>query len=317
MPELPEVECVRRGLEPHLLGAIVADVTVLRREMIVAPGDPAGGFSRQRTSRTPSESPKRRSNPGPVALYAGDLLQGLTIHRLERRGKQLAIIASDGSTPKTPSCGQALVIQLGMTGQVLLVSEAPTVPPLNHVHLRWSLRANQRQSTTDALVFRDPRRFGGVRIFRTVDDLHAHWATTLGPDALSITSDELAQAISGSGRAIKAALLDQTVLAGVGNIYADEALFQACISPRRIARRLKHAEVDSLAAQIRSVLARAIACGGSTLRDYVTPNGQPGSYQLDHAAYGRAGRPCVRCRTPLRSAMIAQRTTTWCPQCQR
>lgn len=311
MPELPEVESIRRALHGQLVGATVRGVSVLRRDVIVGLGDPQGGFSRQRSERSASNAAT-----SPTALRPGDLLDGFIIDRLERRGKQLAII---GRLPK-PSppriAERALVVQLGMTGQLLL-GEAPSNPrSLAHVHIRWDL-APAKSRTAHTLLFRDPRRFGGVRIFESSDALYEHWATALGPDALSITPEHLARSLTDSQRAIKAALLDQAVLAGVGNIYADEALFRAGISPRRLAAKVRASEAEPLAESIRAVLEHAILRGGSTLRDYVTPDGQPGTYQLAHNVYGRAGQPCPRCGGKLKSATIAQRTTTWCPNCQR
>jgi formamidopyrimidine-DNA glycosylase len=164
-------------------------------------------------------------------------------------------------------------------------------------------------------LFRDPRRFGGLWSFPSQDALQTRWST-LGPDALSITTKQLAEAIANSRRHIKAALLDQAVLAGVGNIYADESLFLASIRPKRLAKALKASEIAALAAAIRQTLANSIATGGSTLRDYRDANGQAGSSQLTHAVYGRAGDLCIRCGSGLKSAQVSQRTTVWCPHCQ-
>ncbi len=320
MPELPEVECLRQSLlhpQPSqptgLIGQRVVSVRVLRRDVLTAPGDPPGGLSRTQTTR-------RAALPAPANITDQDLLVGQTIHQIERCGKQLAIWAVNPAGERS-----ALLVRLGMTGQLLLNAHKPTsTAGLSHIHVEWLLTNTPALSidtphattpTTTRLIFRDPRRFGGVQIARTERDVQSAWSE-LGPDALTITDHQLAEALSRSSRAIKAALLDQSVLAGVGNIYADEALWAARLSPRRMCRRLKLAEVATLAQAIRTVLNRAVLAGGSTLRDYVNGRGEAGTFQSNHAVYGRAGLPCPRCLQPLASAIIAQRTTVWCRACQ-
>jgi formamidopyrimidine-DNA glycosylase len=290
MPELPEVECLRRSLEPHLIGRTISSATLRRQDIC----------------EVFTESRPRRATPA-------DLLQGLTISELHRRGKQLAILSQQGPL---------LVVHLGMTGQLLFSPSPPGGGPgwarrkssaskQTHVHALWTLAKDAGQ-----LLFRDPRRFGGLWTFPSLDALTATRWSTLGPDALSVTASQLTEALKGSRRAVKAALLDQAVLAGVGNIYADESLFLAGIHPRRLASALKPTQIDALASAIREVLARSISTGGSTLRDYRDANGQAGTSQLNHAVYGRAGQACLRCSTRLRHAQVAQRTTVWCPNCQ-
>ncbi len=291
MPELPEVECLRRSLEPHLIGRTVSRA-ILRRQ------DICEVFTESRRAR--------HATPA-------DLLQGLTISHLHRRGKQLAILSHQGPL---------LVVHLGMTGQLLFSPSPPgggpgwgrrnrASPKQTHVHATWTLSNSAGQ-----LLFRDPRRFGGLWTFPSLDALTTTRWSTLGPDALTVTAPQLADALKGSRRATKAALLDQAVLAGVGNIYADESLFIAGINPRRLASALKPPQIDALASAIREVLARSISTGGSTLRDYRDANGQAGSSQLTHAVYGRSAQACLRCSTRLRHAQVAQRTTVWCPNCQ-
>lgn len=274
VPELPEVESLRRSLTP-LIGRRVVTLDVARWD-IVAP-----------TSRRPDRN---------------SLLVGAQIVELKRHGKHLAILAHDG---------RALDIHLGMTGQLLLI--APDRPPAarDHIHITWTL------DDRSTLAFRDPRRFGGIRAHPTLNDLlETRWAA-LGPDALTLTGDHLAAALKTSGRPIKAALLDQGVVAGIGNIYADESLFLAGIQPARMARCLRTDQIHTLADAIRSTLARAIEAGGSTLRDFVRADGAPGAYQTGHTVYGRAGKLCLSCGSVLKCAQVAQRTTVWCPRCQR
>lgn len=275
MPELPEVETIRRTLAARVVGLRVSRVTLARADVVT----------------------------GQHSAHA--LLQGATVARLDRRGKQLAIIAEDG---------RVLLVHLGMSGQLRRVGPGDTVARQDHVHAVWTLR-DGTDGSAGALVFRDPRRFGGLWTLAGEPALRARWAS-LGPDALEITGAGLAAACARTRRAIKAVLLDQRALAGVGNIYADEALFAARVHPARAACGLRNHEVEHLASSIRAVLLRAIEAGGSTLRDYVNGDGAPGAFALQHAVYGRAGEPCRQCSANLRADVLGQRTTVWCPSCQ-
>lgn len=295
MPELPEVEHTRRTLGPHLLGRTVEAARLLRRDIAVAPGDPPGGFSR---------SPKRRHDT-PRRLTRADLLAGERIASLDRRGKQLAIVAGSG---------RALLVHLGMTGHLAWRPPNDPAPAPPHVHAEWSL-ADHRGRDAGRLLFRDPRRFGGLWILRSPGDLAARWEV-LGPDALTITPDLLAPRLAATRRPIKAALLDQAVIAGVGNIYADEALFLARIHPATPADRVIVDQTAALAAAIRQVLHESLEAGGSTLRDYLDAAGRAGAYQNAHRVYGRAALPCPACGTTLLSLRLGQRTTVACPSCQ-
>lgn len=295
MPELPEVERVARTLAPIIVGLRVVTADLRRPDIVEG------------------------------EATAPALLKGAKIARVARHGKQLAILSEDG---------RALVVQLGMTGQLTArrpgVSGDPQPWPDGdrHVHAIWDLEGGSDEGAVDAagtrrraggrvrMVFRDPRRFGGLTPIGSVEALAARWAE-LGPDALEVTGAGLWDALRGTRRAVKAALLDQRVVAGVGNIYADEALHAAKIRPSRSARRLGAERAGALAASVRAVLAAAVEAGGSTLRDFVDADGEPGSYRDRHQVYGRGGEACRRCGAPLRSGVIAQRTTVWCPACQK
>ncbi len=311
MPELPEVETIRRTLAPHLLGRVVSAVALARRDIV-------------------------KGSSTPLAL-----LKGRVVRALERKGKQLAILAAPDA---------ALVIHLGMTGQLLFLParakpEQPehtkhrsiarmlgmsAGPPQripwspgarvqedpDHIHCRWRL-SDPDGSPVGTLLFRDPRRFGRLFTFLSHDALNTAWAR-LGPDALDpppLDHPSLLR-LWRSRRAIKAALLDQQCLAGVGNIYADEALFRAHLHPGRPASRLTTAERIRLLLSIRDILRTAVDARGSTLRDYRTADGSLGSFQLAHQVYGRATQPCPQCASLLRAITIAQRTTVFCPTCQ-
>lgn len=270
MPELPEVESVRRSLEPHVVGRRVVAVDARRRGVITGDASPAG------------------------------LLQGGRIERIDRLGKQLALVADDG---------RVVCVHLGMTGSLRYLAEAnaPTEP---HVHLAWRLAGG------GTIGFRDPRRFGGVWTFPSLAELRRLRWDALGPDALAITPRQLHAALARKRTPLKAALLDQAVLAGLGNIYVDELLFACRLSPLRPACTLGADEVRRMVPAMRRLLQRAIRAGGSTLRDYVDGQGNAGGFQLRHQVYGRAGQPCRRCRTALLADTIAGRTTVHCPTCQ-
>ncbi|MCE7973079.1 MAG: bifunctional DNA-formamidopyrimidine glycosylase/DNA-(apurinic or apyrimidinic site) lyase [Leptolyngbya sp. PLA1] len=276
MPELPEVESVRRTLEPRLLGARVTAATLRRPDILsTPPGEPRASTNRR-------------------------LLVGGRITTLCRQGKQLAMLTHDG---------RACIVQLGMTGSLRWSSEPPAGDPSHHVHCIWTLGRGR-----GCLWFADPRRFGGLTSLRETS-LPTHWAA-LGPDALSISGAHLRHTLELSRRAVKASLLDQRTLAGVGNIYADEALFVAKLSPHAPCCSLPPAAWENLAQAIRSILTQAVAAGGSTLRDYRDGEGNAGRYQARHNVYGRAGLPCPACGSPLSSGLLAQRTTVWCSACQ-
>lgn len=288
MPELPEVEHLRRALERSVSNRRVTRATLARRDVVARPSDPPGGFSRAKfapTSRVPR----------------AELLQGATIDALLRHGKQLAITTHEGPT---------LCIHLGMSGRLTRLEPGATNPHPDHVHAHWTLDDGAR------LIFRDPRRFGGIWTFPSPEALHASRWSTLGPDALTITAASLARLLARANRPVKAALLDQSLIAGLGNIYADEALFSARINPATNARALDRDDARRLASAIRATLRKAVSHGGSTLRDYRDADGNPGAFQRSHRVYARAGLPCTTCNESLCSDTIAQRTTVWCPVCQ-
>jgi formamidopyrimidine-DNA glycosylase len=193
-----------------------------------------------------------------------------------------------------------------MTGRLLFTS--PDSPLAAHTHARLSLASGNE------LRFVDPRRFGRLE-FRDLRRKEGFSAT--GAEPLSIAPKDFATLFQGRRLAIKAALLNQTLLAGVGNIYADESLFRAGIRPRRMAGRLKASELEQLRLALCEVLEHAIRLGGSSVSDYVDADGVRGFFQLEHCVYQRTGQPCRRCQTPIRRIVVAGRGTHYCPQCQR
>ncbi len=286
MPELPEVETVRRTLLRHVSGLIVGRVQV-RQPSVVG-----------RRSTDASRNGTR--------VAAADLLHGARIANCLRLGKQLALEAADG---------RFLRVQLGMTGQLLVLPARPGRDEPNHLHLIWHLRRSGERRATLRLCFRDVRRFGVVWPACNRVELDETWAL-LGPDALTIRAAALRGALAKTSRPLKAALLDQDRLAGVGNIYADESLFRAGLHPLTPAASLTMDEGARLARAVRAVLRQAVDVGGSTIRDYLDAEGQAGYFQTRHNVYGRAGLPCRGCGTPLVGIRVIGRATVFCPTCQ-
>ena len=273
MPELPEVETIRRQLEPELRGRIFT-----------------AADSHWSSKFTP-------------ALDA----VGAMIERIGRRGKYLIFVLDDG---------HELIAHLGMTGQFSITQAGANTGPQcsdhgTHVRALWTLD-DERQ-----LVYRDVRRFGRLHVvqagdYRAIATLHQ-----MGPEPLGdqFSGEHLHAAVSKSSRAIKTQLLSQRPVAGVGNIYADEALFLARINPK--ATRVGRSRCDLLAQTIQHVLSAGIQNGGTTLRDYVHVDGGGGSNQHALQIYGRGGQPCLACARPLRTTTLDGRTTTYCGTCQR
>ncbi|MEA2735080.1 MAG: formamidopyrimidine-DNA glycosylase, partial [Humisphaera sp.] len=222
-------------------------------------------------------------------------LTGKTITGLTRRGKRIVFSIDDNDS---------FFIHLGMTGRLMV--EPADAPLAIHTHLILDL-GNRQQ-----LRFRDPRRFGEIR-WLGCDSCDEK----MGPEPLAIRSAQLATRLSRTTRAIKNALMDQTVVAGLGNIYVDESLFDARIHPLAPANRLKLAQVAALTKSIKRVLKRAITHRGSTLRDYADADGNAGGFQRLHRVYDRKGKPCPRCKTPIERIVLGGRSTHFCPNCQR
>lgn len=288
MPELPEVETVRRGLAPVMEGAIFASVETRRSDL-----------------RFPLPTDFRRR------------LQGNEVIALRRRGKYLIADLSSG---------ESLISHLGMTGRFTVSAAAGASRPGDfynagsvdpaHDHVSFLMRRPSGQCRID---YNDPRRFGFMDIEPTGSlDKSRHFAG-MGPEPMSpdFTPEDLGAALSGRSAPIKAALLDQGVVAGLGNIYVCEALFRAKISPRRQARNLSPAKTALLCQTIREVLAEAIEAGGSTLRDFAAADGAPGIFQDRFQVYGRDLEPCPCCGSPIRRLVQSGRSTFYCAACQR
>jgi formamidopyrimidine-DNA glycosylase len=287
VPELPEVETVRRGLAEKFVGRRIERVEVGRDRAV------------RRTSR--EELTARLT--GRRALDA------------RRRGKYLLF---------TLDSGDEMMIHLRMSGQVLIASPELERPDHCHVVLTLGARVEQsdRSNPPEELRFIDPRTFGEVIAFdpRRIPPVLPELARLgVDPVADGLSADDVQRIMSGTRRSLKAVLLDQHLIAGIGNIYADEILHRARLHPRRSASTLGRREATRLRDATVEVLGEAVALGGSTLRDarYVDTSGSGGAFQDLHRVYGRAGEMCVTCRrSRVQSERVAGRTTSWCPRCQ-
>lgn len=273
MPELPEVETIKRGLEPCVVGQKIANVRVLR--------------------------PRQLRNVTPPELSAR--IEGEIIERLLRRGKYLLFFCS---------CNQVLIIHLRMTGQLLFYPSGQA--PGTYTRMVITMESSGQ------LHLRDVRALAQITLLRA-DQVPA-WRplSSLGPEPFSkeFTPEDFRQALARRRAPIKNVLLGQKVVAGLGNIYADEALFQAGINPFRPANALTAVEVKELWAAIRHTLKDGIAHGGTSIRDYVNSVGTPGSNQEYLLVYGRKGQLCKLCGSRLMGRRLAGRSTVFCPKCQ-
>src|SRR6266567_2143065 len=246
------------------------------------------------------------SKPEPLKSPAAEIvraLEGAKVGRVRRVGKHIVFdLQREDLQREKGAEGRQWIVHLGMTGRMLVAAPEMELPP--HTHLVAKLASGRE------LRFVDPRRFGRLEIRES---------NFSGPGAepLQISAEDFAGLFHGSKAPIKAALLNQKLLHGVGNIYADESLFRSRIRPRRRANSLTQLELRKLHAALQKVLKAAIAAGGSSISDYVDADGEAGYFQIQHRAYGREGKPCVVCKTPIKKIVLAGRGTHYCPKCQR
>jgi formamidopyrimidine-DNA glycosylase len=268
MPELPEVETTRRGIEPFLLNRSILDIEI-----------------RQPQLRWPVFLPKN--------------LAGSKVKKISRRGKYILISTEIGT----------LIIHLGMSGSLRIVG--PRTAPKLHDHIDIKLSGGHW------LRFNDPRRFGSFH-FQVADPLE-HWLLKdLGVEPLGneFSGEYLFRSSRHRKVAVKNHIMDGKIVVGVGNIYAAESLFMAKIRPATSAQRVSKLAYQNLAEAIRTILARAIKVGGTTLRDFVGSDGQPGYFSQSLNVYGRPGMPCRVCSIELKGQILGQRSTVYCPKCQ-
>ena len=271
MPELPEVETTRRGIEPHILHRIITDIVV-----------------RQPSLRWPV--------PRQLATKA----RNQQILCVDRRGKYLLIKLDTGT----------IIIHLGMSGSLRICPVS--TPPEKHDHIDFIINDEQ------TLRLRDPRRFGAV-LWTSRDPARHKLISPLGPEPMQEGFDGqyLFEHTRKRSASIKSIIMNSHIVVGVGNIYACESLFKASINPRRKAGSLSLLRCEKLASAIKQVLSASIQQGGTTLRDFVREDGQPGYFALRLNVYGRAGEPCPQCGKPIRQITQQQRSTFYCTQCQR
>jgi len=287
MPELPEVETIANGVHARVQGQQIVAIW---------------------TSGKPQTF---KSTETEIA----EALTGAIVESVRRVGKTIVLTAGRGPASRNeqkPRPGQVeFLIHLGMTGRLLVSQPEVTLPP--HTHAVLTL-ADGRE-----IRFVDPRRFGRLSIYKPTSGKQGPEAPYKGQgcEPLTISLKEFIALFQGRRTPIKAALLNQSLLQGVGNIYADEALFGAGIRPQRQAGRLTRDELVRLRKSLQAVLRHAIKLGGSSVSDYVDAEGRRGFFQLRHKVYGRAGQPCTVCGTKIRKITLAGRGTHFCPVCQK
>lgn len=283
MPELPEVETVRRGLAPVMEGVVIARADVNRPDL-----------------------------RWPFPAQMAERITGQRVERLRRRSKYVLADLSSGET---------LLIHLGMSGRMLIsgdplgqfVHEHPAAE--KHDHVVFHMENGAR------ITFNDPRRFGAMDLMETAREAEHKLLAVLGPEPLSNDFHEaiLVNALKGRNMPVKSALLDQRIVAGLGNIYVCETLFRAGISPARKAGRIAAARVAAMVPIIRDILGEAIEVGGSSLRDFRQADGELGYFQHSFDVYGREGQPCKTegCDAKITRIVQSGRSSFYCPQCQR
>jgi len=290
MPELPEVETVRRALEPVMVGAHFDRVSCNRPNLRFA--FPEGFVSRLTNAR---------------------------VEALTRRGKyMLAALSSD----------ETLIMHLGMSGRFNVMRQGKEVPgkfhheqcikPI-HDHVEFQMGISGRKASKVQIVYNDPRRFGFMDLVKSGELETCRHFVKMGPEPLGNGFSEavLKEAFAGRAVPVKQALLDQQNVAGLGNIYVCEALFRAGISPKRKAGNISGARISLLVCEIRNVLEEAIEAGGSSLKDFVSSDGSPGYFQHNFCIYGRENEACRKCERAIHRIIQGGRSTFYCPQCQR
>lgn len=290
MPELPEVETIALGLARRVTGDVIESIWL-------------------------GQKPEPLNSP---AREIAATLENRRIAGVRRMGKHIVFDLEADNVTRAPSPAKRMkgtksrqeaatrpqfIVHLGMTGR-LQVCE-PQSEIVKHTH------AIAKLSSGRELRFIDPRRFGRLSVAR-----HGSFDTS-GVEPLEIDRDRFIALFRGRKTLIKSALLNQKLLRGVGNIYADESLFRAGIRPRRRVSTITHAQFAKLLAAIQEVLKEAISLGGSSISDYVDADGEAGFFQLQHRVYGRKGEPCLVCKTPIRRIVIGGRSSHYCPKCQK
>ncbi len=302
MPELPEVETIARGVAKRVTGDVIESVWLgSKKEPLKSPAaEIAGALDGSRIASV------RRM--GKHIVFDLEREGGFAPHKASRRSsrsRKRPALADKSVRPTTeaPHTRAQFIVHLGMTGRLQLCSPSDEVAKHTHAILKL---ASGRE-----LRFVDPRRFGRLSVAIAAD------FDAGGIEPLEIELEKFVALFRGRKTPMKSALLNQKLLRGVGNIYADESLFRAGVRPRRRAAATRRDELETLYTGLQAVLKEAIALGGSSVSDYVDADGEEGFFQLQHRVYGREGEPCLVCKTPIKRVVIAGRSSHYCPKCQR
>jgi formamidopyrimidine-DNA glycosylase len=304
MPELPEVETIKRNLQKSLLGKTISGILVLTDKMVFIGAGKISALKKGNTARSKKFS---------------SALARQKIKSFDRRGKFLITQFHSGSRllVHLRMSGQLIFIPKKLLARPLLLSVAKSalseLLPTKHTHAVFSF------SDGGKLFYNDVRQFGHLRLVADEKEFAKLMAVqNLGPEPLEISEKGFFAALqTNPKRAVKALLLDQSVIAGIGNIYADESLFAAKINPSRPAGKIKSAEVKNLWAALQRILKEAIKRGGSSLEYFLKTNGSAGSFSHEHQVYGKSGELCPRCGAQFKSKTVVGRTSTYCPHCQK
>jgi formamidopyrimidine-DNA glycosylase len=280
MPELPEVETIARGLQKRVAGDVIQSVWL-------------------------GEKPQTfKSKPSEIVR----VLEHAQINMVRRVGKHIVFDLEHKAKGGRGAVQRGQwIVHLGMTGRMQVTS--PDAEVLRHTH------AIVKLASGNEVRFVDPRRFGRLAVV-SHDSMNDGGFTAAGDEPLTSGVERFVELFRGRKTPIKSALLNQKLLSGVGNIYADESLFRAGIRPRRRVVSLTRDQLRELHAAVQEVLREAVALGGSSISDYVDADGEEGFFQLQHRVYGRQGEPCLVCRTPIKRVVIAGRSSHYCPHCQ-
>lgn len=293
MPELPEVETIARGLASRVTGEVIESVWLGSKP------EPLKSTASEIVATLESKriaGVRRVGKHIVFDLENGGRTSSSVRSKSRRRSSKLA-----GGSPRSTQASAQWIVHLGMTGRMLVCKPDQAIE--KHTH------AVARLASGRELRFVDPRRFGRLSV--------AHRFEAAGSEPLEVELDRFIELFRGRKTPIKSALLNQKLLSGVGNIYADESLFRASIRPRRSAASLSRKELLRLYATVPEVLKEAIALGGSSVSDYVDADGEEGFFQLQHRVYGREGEPCLVCKNPIKRIVIAGRSSHYCPRCQK
>ena len=307
MPELPEVETIARGLASRVIGDVIESVWLGSKP------EPLKSTAAEITAALESRrivavrrvgkhivldlESGRMARP-PLRQAQGRLSPAKGRNKVRDSWRPKALV--DNSVRTAPPAAQ-WIVHLGMTGRLLVCQ--PDAEIAKHTHAVVKLTSGRE------LRFVDPRRFGRLSV--------AHGFEAAGAEPLKVELDQFVNLFRGRKTPIKSALLNQKLLSGVGNIYADEALFRAGIRPRRRAVSLAREDMRRLYPAVQEVLREAISLGGSSVSDYVDADGEDGFFQLQHRVYGREGEPCLACKTAIKRVVIAGRSSHYCPKCQK